>query len=111
MLFKSLILSVITYCLPIFFTSIYASDKKCIRQVFIDGIKVGIENPGIDALMTKQTRTLAMRYIHEDEHLINDFLDKCPSGRCRYRTMKYRGARGRDCFFRHLIHILNSILD
>ena len=109
MLFKSFIVSVITYCLPIFFTSIYASDKKCIRKVFMDGIKLGIEHPGIDALMTKQTRTLAMRYIHDDEHFINDFLDKCPSG--RYRTMKYRGAWGRDCFLRHLIHTLNSILD
>ena len=44
-----------------------------------------------------------------DEHFINDFLDKCPSG--RYSTMKYRGASGRDCFLRHLIHTLNSILD
>ena len=99
----------ITYCLSIFFTSIYASDKKCIRKIFIDGIKLGIGHPGIDALMTKQTRTLAMRYIHDDEHFINDNLDKCPSG--RYRTMNYRGTSGRDCFLRHLIHTLNSILD
>ena len=62
----------------------------------MDGIKLGIEHPGIDAPMTKQTRTLAMRYIHDDEHFINGFLDKCPLG--RYRTMKSRGAWGRDCF-------------
>ena len=61
MLFKSFIVSVITYCLPIIFTSIYASDKKCILKVITDGIKLGIEHPGIDALMTKPTRTLAMR--------------------------------------------------
>ena len=47
--------------LPIIFTSIYASDKKCILKVITDGIKLGIEHPGIDALMTKPTRTLAMR--------------------------------------------------
>ena len=86
MLFKSFIVSVITYCLPIFFTSIYASGKKFIHKV-LDGIKSGIEHPGIDVLMTKQTRTLAMRYIHDVEHFINDFADKCPSG--QYRTMKY----------------------
>ena len=42
------------------------------------------------------------------DHFINDFLDKCPSG--RYRTVKYRGASGRDCFLRHILHTLNSIL-
>ena len=79
-----------TYCLPIFFTSIYASDKKCIRKVVMYGIKLGIEHLGIDDLMPKQTRALALRYIHDEEHFINDFLDKCQSG--RYHAMKYRGA-------------------
>ena len=90
MLFKSFIVSLISYCLPILYTSIHASDKKCIRKVFKDAIKLGIEHPGIDALMTEQTKTLAMRYIHDEDHFINDFLEKCPSG--RYRTIKYRGA-------------------
>ena len=60
MLFKSFIVSVIIYCLPISFTSIYASDKKCMRKVFIDGIKLGIEHPGIDALMTKQAKLIIL---------------------------------------------------
>ena len=106
--YKSFIVSLISYCLPILYTSIHASDKKCIRKVFKDAIKLGIEHPGIDALMTEQTKTLAMRYIHDEDHFINDFLEKCPSG--RYRTIKYRGAWGRDCFLRHLIHTLNNIL-
>ena len=45
-------------------TSIYASDKKCIRKVFMHSIKLGIEHPGIDALMPRHTRTLDMRYIY-----------------------------------------------
>ena len=67
-----------------------------------------MENPGIDALMTEQTKTLAMRFIYDEDHIINDFLDKCPSG--RYCTVKYSGAWGRDCSLRHLIHTLNNIL-
>ena len=50
MLFKSFIVSLISYCLPILYTSIHASDKKCIRKVFKDAIKLGIEHPGIDHL-------------------------------------------------------------
>ena len=61
--------------------------RSAYGKFFTDGIKLGVEHPGIDALMTKQTRTLAVRYmyIHNEEHFIDNFLDKCPSG--RYRTM------------------------
>ena len=38
--------------------------------------------------MADGTKTLALRYIHDDYHFINDFLPQCPSG--RYRTVKYR---------------------
>jgi len=31
-------------------------------------------------------------YIHDDNHLLNDFLEKCPSG--RYRTIKYTSTHG-----------------
>ena len=79
MLLKSFIVSLISYCLPILYTSIHASGKKCIRKVFKDDVNLGIEHPGIDALMTEQTKTLAMRYNHNEDHFINDFLDKCPS--------------------------------
>ena len=99
LLLKSFIVSLISYCLPILNTSIHASDKKCIRKGFKDAIKLGIEHPRIDALMTQQTKTLAMGYTHDEDHFINDFLNKCLSG-----------AWGRDCFLRHLIHTLNSIL-
>ena len=78
MLFKSFIVSLLSYCLPILYTSINASDIKFIRKFFKDAIKLGIEHPDIDALIMEQTKTLAMRYIHDEDHFINDFLDKCP---------------------------------
>lgn len=52
MLFKSFIVSQITYCLPILFTLIYASDEKRIHTFFDDAIKLVIDDPDIDALMT-----------------------------------------------------------
>ena len=72
MLFKSFIVSLITYCLPIIFTSIHASDKKSLRKIFKDAAKLGIEHPDIDALVANQIKTLGLRYIHDEEHFIND---------------------------------------
>jgi hypothetical protein len=67
-------------------TSIYASDKKHICKLVKGAIKLGIEHPDVDALMTTQTKTLALRYIHDEDHVINEFLNKCSSR--RYRTIK-----------------------
>jgi len=108
MLFKSFIMSRIAYCLPIIFTCIYASDKKAIRKIFKDGSKLGIEYLNIDLLIQKLTKELAIKYIIDYDHFINNFLSQCPSG--RYRTIKYRGAWGRDSFSRHLVNTLNELL-
>ena len=108
MLFKSFIVSLISYCLPVFFTCLYASDKKSLRKIFNDAIKLGIDHPAIDTLIADRTKTLALRYIHDGDHFINDFLSQCPSG--RYRTVKYRTMWGRDSFLRNLIHVLNHAL-
>ena len=62
MLFQSFVVAVIAYCLPIIFTCLYAIEEKCIRMIFSDAIKPGIDNPYIDSLITKQTKTLAQRY-------------------------------------------------
>ena len=81
-----------TYFLPITFTCLYARDKKCIRKIFLDTIKLCIEHPDIDSLSTKLNKTLALRYIHDDAHFINDFVSKCPSG--QYHSVKYRSLLG-----------------
>ena len=108
MLFKSFIISILTYCLPVLYTCIYAKDKKRLRKFFSLGDKLGIQNIGdLDSLMDKRSMNLIMNYIHDDEHFINDFLPKLPSG--RYRAMKYRSTCGRDCFLRSIISTLNKI--
>ena len=61
---KSFIMSLISYCLPIIFTCIYASDKKAIRKIFKDYFKLGIEYHDIDSHVQKLTKTLAIKYIH-----------------------------------------------
>ena len=68
MLFKSFIMSLISYCLPIIFTCIYASDIKAIRKIFKDCFKLGIEYLDIDSHIRKLTKTLAIKYIKDDDH-------------------------------------------
>jgi len=102
-------MSRIAYCLPIIFPCIYASDKKAIQKMFKDCSKLGIEYLNIDLLIQKLTKELAIKYnIVEDHHFINNFLSQCPSG--RYRTVKYRGAWGRNSFLQHLVNTLNELL-
>ena len=86
MLFKSFIMSLISYCLPIIFTCIYASDKKAIRKIFKVCFKLGIEYHDIDSHVQKLTKTLAIKYIEDEDHFINEFLSLCLSG--RYSTVK-----------------------
>ena len=45
--------------------------------------KLGIDHQDIDILIADRTKTLglhATRYIHDEDHFINDFLSQCPSG-------------------------------
>ena len=67
-----------------FICPLYASDKKSLLL----SLALIIIHPDIDTPIADQTKTLALRYIHDDYHFINDFLPQCPSG--RYRTVKYR---------------------
>ena len=105
MLFKGSIISILTYCLPILYTSIYAKDKKRLRKFFKDANRLSIDNiSDLDSIINNRTKNLILNYIHDDEHFINDLL----SG--RYRTMKYRSSWGRDSFLRSMILSLNNIL-
>ena len=102
MLFKSLIVSILTYCLPILFTRQESSEK-----VFKQGDRLGLEIGDLDSVISKQTKNMALQMTHDDEHFINSFLEKLPSG--RYRSLKYRTAWNKDSFLRHLILILQDI--
>ena len=61
MLFKSFIISVLTYCLPVLFTCMYAKHKKRLRKFFGDGKKIGIDNIGdLDTLIDNRSKNLIM---------------------------------------------------
>jgi len=76
MLFKSFIISLLTYCLPILYTSLYAKDKKQLQHFFKEALKLGIKDLGdIDNLIDVRTKTLLPQYIHDDNHFLNDFLE------------------------------------
>jgi len=94
-------MSRIAYCLPIIFICICASNKISIRKMFNDCSKLGIEYLNIDMHTQKRTKELAIKYIIDNDHFINNFLSQCLSG--RYQTVKYRGAWGRDSFLRQLV--------
>ena len=103
----SFIVSILTYCLPIQFTSIYSRDKKALRKFFKQGDRLGLDIGDLDSVISKRTRNLSLQIIHDDEHILNSFLEKLLSG--RYRSLKYKTAWGKDSFLRHLILILQDI--
>ena len=76
-----------------FVRGLYSTDKKSLRMLFKDEAKQGIEHPDFDTLIADHTKTLALRYIHDDDHFINDFLSKCPSGRIRTVKQNHVGKR------------------
>ena len=48
MLLKSFIVFILTYCLPILFTSIYSQDKKALREFFKQGDRLGLDIGDLD---------------------------------------------------------------
>jgi hypothetical protein len=91
------------------YTSIYAKDKKRLRKFFKDANNLNIPNiSDLDGIIDNRTKNLILNSILDDDHFINDFLPKLPSG--RYRTIKYRSSWGRDSFLRNMILSLNTIL-
>ena len=69
MLFKGFIISILTYCLPILFTSIYARDKKALRKFFKQGDRLGLDIGDLNSVISKRTKNLALQIIHKNEHV------------------------------------------
>ena len=40
------------------------------KKDFSEVMKLGIEHPDINSLISTETKTLALRYIHNDSHFI-----------------------------------------
>ena len=65
------------------------------RKIFKDAEKLGIDDiDNLDTLVSKRSKNLMLQLVHDNEHFIHDFVEKCPSG--RYRHMKYRTSWGKD---------------
>ena len=128
MLFKSFIVSLVMYRLPVLYPAMYQRDKKDIRKIFKDTTSQGLElgliltpcltkivqksswspkssknRPSINpALVNNQTKPRIMQIYMDDEHFMQELLEPCPSGRLRHP--KYQTARGKDCFLLYTLH-------
>ena len=109
MLFKSFVVSLLMYCLPVLYTSIYARDKKLLRKVFHDAKNLGLDVGDLNAIVSQRTKSMIIMCCFADEnHFMHDFPEQCPSGRLRH--VKYRSSWGKDCFLRQMCIMLNEIL-
>ena len=62
-----------------------------------DAEKLSLDDiDSLGTLVSKNTKNFMLQLMHDNEHFIHDFVEKCPSG--RYRHMKYRTSWGKDCF-------------
>ena len=54
MLIEGFVVSLLMYCLPILYTSLYSRDKKEMRKIFKDAEKLGLDNiDNFDTLVSK----------------------------------------------------------
>ena len=75
MIFKSFVLSLIMYCLPILYTSLFSRSK---RDLVKRALRLGLEEiDSIDNIIQKRTKTLMLQMIHDSDHFINNFLEQC----------------------------------
>ena len=110
MLFKSFIVSLIMYCRPVRYPAMYQRDKKDIRKISKDATSLGLElGYDLDSIVNNQTKSSIMQIYMDDEHFMQEFLERCHSGRLRHTTCKYRTAWGKDCFLRHMCIYINKM--
>jgi hypothetical protein len=108
-LFRSFIESILLYCIVPFYSHLFSNEKKYIRSIFKTAIRYGANiNSDIDILVSQKAKQYILRIYHDDKHFIHDILEKLPSG--RLRAHKVRSALGRDCFYTHLVKLLNDIV-
>ena len=88
MLFKSFVVSLLKYCLPVLHTSIYARDEKLLRKVFYNAKNLGLNIGDLDVIVRQRTKSIIMCCFADENHLMHDFLEQCPSG--HLRPVKYR---------------------
>ena len=94
------------YCFPILYPAMYQHDKRDIRKVFIVANSLGLElGNDLDSLVKDHTKSRIMQIYMDNEHFMQELLERCPSGRLRYP--KYSTAWGKDCLLRHMCIYIN----
>ena len=96
MLFKSFVVSLLMYCLPVLYTSIYARDKKLLRKLSHDATNLGLDVGDLGVIVRQRTKSIIMCCFAGKNHFMHDFPEQCPSGRLRH--VKYGSSWGKDCF-------------
>ena len=106
-LFRSFILSVIFYCLPVFFNHVSSQNKANVNKLFKIARKLGI---AIDFTTEydKAFKTYVLKSFLNDENFIHNFLEQMPSG--RIRSFKWRTSVGKNSFIRSAVTVLNKCL-
>jgi hypothetical protein len=96
-LFCSFIESIILYCLPVFYYSLTASNKKDLSKFHKKAEKYSIMSHSLDAVVAKRFKTTALKAFLDENHFIHQVLVRLPSGRCQ--TFKHRTLIGKNRLF------------
>ena len=84
MMFKSFVLSVLMFCMPVLFPSLYVKDKDKLRSIISSAQRLGLDSiADFDTLISKHMKSTALKLFHDDDHFINPIIEGCRSGRCR----------------------------
>ena len=109
MMFKSFVLSVLMFCMPVLFPSLYVKDKDKLRSIISSAQRLGLDSiADFDTLISKRMKSTALKLFHDDDHFINSIIERCPSGRCR--LFKTRTAWGTDSFYRYMAKTINDCI-
>ena len=79
MLIEGFVVSLLMYCLSILYTSLYSRDKKEMGMISKDAEKLSLDDiDSLGTLVSKNTKNFMLQLVHDNEHFIHDFIEKCP---------------------------------
>ena len=107
-LFSGFVESIILYCLPVFYNSLSASNKKELSKFHKRAVKYNMSPHSLDFIANQRLRITALKAFLDENHFIHQFLVRLPSG--RIQTFKHRTLIGKSSFIRHIILFLNDTL-
>ena len=108
--YKSIVLSIITFCLPVWYGSCRLKEKtklqKCVREA---GKIVGADQESIIYNYNKASFNSALSISNDKQHPLSHYFQLLPSGR-RYNVPRNRTNRHRNTFIPAGIKLVNDKL-